>query len=63
RLAEIWDDLPRAVQTVTGTPARVAGLADRGALQVGLRGDVVRVRKLGATPLLRGVWRQGHRVG
>lgn len=63
RLAEVWDDLPRAIATVTRNPAKAARLRDRGALQVGLRGDVIRVRKLGQTPLLAGVWSQGKRVG
>ena len=62
-LAEIWGDLPRAIATVTSNPAKAARLTDRGALQVGLRGDVLRVRKLGKTPLLRGVWSLGNKVG
>ncbi|MGR3503967.1 alpha-D-ribose 1-methylphosphonate 5-triphosphate diphosphatase [Pseudaestuariivita sp.] len=61
-LAEVWGDLPRAVATVSRNPAKAARLEDRGALQVGLRGDVVRVKKLGATPLLRGVWSQGRKI-
>ncbi|MFD1508033.1 alpha-D-ribose 1-methylphosphonate 5-triphosphate diphosphatase [Lacimonas salitolerans] len=63
RLAEVWHDLPRAVATVTANPARVSGLADRGALAVGLRGDVIRVGALGDTPVVRGVWSRGARVG
>jgi alpha-D-ribose 1-methylphosphonate 5-triphosphate diphosphatase len=63
RLAEIWQDLPRAVATVTSTPARATRLTDRGALRAGLRGDVLRVRDVGRTPLLRGVWSEGNRVG
>jgi alpha-D-ribose 1-methylphosphonate 5-triphosphate diphosphatase len=63
RLADIWGDLPRAVATVTANPAKAVRLTDRGALQTGLRGDVLRVRKLGQTPLLRGVWSQGHKIG
>lgn len=62
RLSEIWGDLPRAVATLTSNPAKAAHLTDRGALQVGLRGDVLRIRKIGQTPLLRGVWSQGNRV-
>ncbi len=63
RLAEIWNDLPRAVATVTGNPARAARLKDRGALETGLRGDVLRVQTFGQTPLLRAVWSQGNRIG
>jgi alpha-D-ribose 1-methylphosphonate 5-triphosphate diphosphatase len=63
RLAEVWEDLPRAIATVTANPARAARLDDRGTLATGLRGDVLRVRPLGQTPLLRGVWSQGRQVG
>ncbi|MCV2881503.1 alpha-D-ribose 1-methylphosphonate 5-triphosphate diphosphatase [Actibacterium sp. XHP0104] len=61
-LADIWDDLPAAVACVTHNPAQAAGLNDRGRLEVGLRGDVIRVRTAGQTPLLRGVWSRGLRV-
>tara|TARA_R110002110_G_scaffold407707_1_gene628769 strand:- start:661 stop:1854 length:1194 start_codon:yes stop_codon:yes gene_type:complete len=61
-LADVWNDLPRAIATVTTNPAKAAHLKDRGALEVGLRGDVLRVRKTGRTPLLRGVWSQGNKV-
>lgn len=63
RLADIWNDLPRAIATVTSNPAKAVRLHDRGALKTGLRGDVLRVRKIGETPLLRGVWSQGKKVG
>ena len=62
-LAEIWDDLPRAIATVTTNPAKAAHLDDRGELCTGLRGDVLRVQITGKTPLLRGVWSQGNKVG
>lgn len=61
-LSRIWQDLPRAVACVTSNPATAAGLSDRGRLQVGLRGDVVRVALRGTSPLLRGVWCKGARV-
>lgn len=63
RLADIWDDLPRAIAAVTSSPAKAARLHDRGALKTGMRGDVLRVRKIDQTPLLRGVWSQGNKVG
>ena len=63
RLADIWNDLPRAVATVTSNPAKAVRLHDRGTLRSGLRGDVLRVRKIDQTPLLRGVWSQGNKVG
>ncbi|MEP6017632.1 MAG: alpha-D-ribose 1-methylphosphonate 5-triphosphate diphosphatase [Paracoccaceae bacterium] len=61
-LARVWDDLPRAVATVTRNPAKAARLVDRGALQIGMRGDVLRVREIRQTPILRGVWNQGQMV-
>lgn len=62
-LARIWNDLPRAVATVTRNPAKAARLDDRGVLQVGMRGDVLRVHQTEAAPLLRGVWSQGQKIG
>ncbi len=62
RLAEIWNDLPRAIATVTQNPAKAADLKDRGRLSVGLRGDVLCVSSAGETPVLRGVWSQGTRA-
>ncbi|MES2185986.1 MAG: alpha-D-ribose 1-methylphosphonate 5-triphosphate diphosphatase [Pseudomonadota bacterium] len=59
--------LPEAVATVTRTPARACGLHDRGALETGLRADLVQVR-LADMPdgsrhaVVRGVWRAGRRV-
>ncbi|WP_135502031.1 alpha-D-ribose 1-methylphosphonate 5-triphosphate diphosphatase [Roseovarius aestuariivivens] len=61
-LADVWNDLPRAIATVTATPARVTGLADRGQLAPGLRADLVRVGRLGDAPHVRGVWCRGARV-
>ena len=63
RLAELWQDLPRAIGCVTERPAEAVGLTDRGRLEQGLRGDVVRVGVSGSHPLIRGVWSQGNRVG
>lgn len=54
--------LPAALATVTGNPARAAGLADRGEIAIGKRADLVRVRVVGGLPVVRGVWRQGERV-
>lgn len=61
-IADVWGDLPRAIATVTRTPALAAGLPDRGSLQTGLRGDVLRVRNTRGTPVLRGVWAKGARI-
>jgi alpha-D-ribose 1-methylphosphonate 5-triphosphate diphosphatase len=54
--------LPRAIATVSATPARRVGLEDRGALAVGRRADLVRVRVVGDVVVVRGVWIGGERV-
>ena len=56
-----WD-VPRAVATVTATPARYAGLDDRGVLEPGKRADLIRVRLIDGRPVVRGVWVEGQRV-
>ena len=61
-LARLWDDLPRAMATVTMTPAEAAGLADRGALVPGRRADVIRFTVRDGTPVLRETWVRGRRV-
>lgn len=63
RLAKLWDDLPRAVATVTKAPAQASGLKDRGTLTPGLRADLLRVSDQFDAPVVRGVWSQGRRVG
>ena len=55
-------ELPRAVATVTLTPARRVGLDDRGELAPGKRADVVRVRLLDDVPVIDGVWRHARRI-
>ena len=55
-------DLPQAVATASSTPARLAGLTDRGEIAVGKRADLIQVRLHGDTPQVRAVWREGRRV-
>ncbi len=62
-LADLWDDVPRAVATVTANPAEAAGLSDRGRLAPGLHADLVRVGRVQGTPVMRGVWCHGRQVG
>lgn len=62
-LARIWDDLPRAIGTVTAAPARAVGLTDRGTIAPGLRADLVRFATVGGAPVIRGVWAGGRQVG
>lgn len=55
-------DLPRAMAAVSKTPAEAVGLDDRGAIEAGRRGDMVRVRVVEGQPVVRAVWRCGMRV-
>jgi alpha-D-ribose 1-methylphosphonate 5-triphosphate diphosphatase len=54
--------LPRAIATVSVTPARRVGLEDRGAVAVGKRADLVRVKVAGDVVVVRGVWCGGERA-
>lgn len=62
-LARLWDDLPRAIATVTDAPARATGLTDRGRIETGLRADLIRLADLDRTARLTGVWVRGRQVG
>jgi alpha-D-ribose 1-methylphosphonate 5-triphosphate diphosphatase len=55
--------LPEALATVTRNPARAAGFDDRGEIAPGKRADLVRVAGDAPLPVVRGVWREGRRVG
>lgn len=55
-------DLPRAVACVTLSPARAAGLYDRGEIRPGLRADLVRARAREQRLVVGQVWRGGSRV-
>src|SRR3981189_19743 len=55
-------DLASAIRTVTKTPAEAVGLADRGEIAVGKRADLIRVHVARDIPVVRSVWREGHRV-
>ncbi|SHJ47436.1 alpha-D-ribose 1-methylphosphonate 5-triphosphate diphosphatase [Bradyrhizobium lablabi] len=55
-------DLASAVRTVTKTPAQAVGLPDRGEIVIGKRADLIRVHVARDTPVVRSVWREGHRV-
>ena len=61
-LARIWDDLPRAITTVTANPAEAAALTDRGRIAPGLRADLIRFRLMDDTPVIRATWVRGERV-
>jgi alpha-D-ribose 1-methylphosphonate 5-triphosphate diphosphatase len=55
-------DLASAIRTVTKTPAEAVGLADRGEIAIGKRADLIRVHVARNVPVVRCVWREGHRV-
>jgi alpha-D-ribose 1-methylphosphonate 5-triphosphate diphosphatase len=61
RIADITG-LPAAIATITLGAARMCHLDDRGALEAGLRADVVRVKLHDGLPVVRQVWRAGERV-
>jgi len=54
--------LPQAVRLASLNPARAVGLDDRGEIASGRRADLVRVRLVDGTPIVRAVWREGDRV-
>jgi alpha-D-ribose 1-methylphosphonate 5-triphosphate diphosphatase len=55
-------DLAAAIRTVTSTPAEAVGLSDRGEIAIGKRADLIRVHVARDVPVVRSVWREGHRV-
>lgn len=54
--------LPRAIATVSIAPAKAVGLDDRGAIEIGLRADMVRVGFIDAFPVPRATYVCGMRV-
>jgi alpha-D-ribose 1-methylphosphonate 5-triphosphate diphosphatase len=54
--------VPQAIASVSLNPARAVGLEERGEIAPGLRADLVRVRLVGAQPVVRAVWREGVQV-
>ena len=54
--------IPAAIATVTASPARMAGLHDRGRIEPGLRADMALIHLHSGVPAVRAVWREGRRV-
>ncbi|NEU98008.1 alpha-D-ribose 1-methylphosphonate 5-triphosphate diphosphatase, partial [Bradyrhizobium uaiense] len=54
--------LPKAIATVTTSPAACVGLNDRGEIGPGKRADLLRVRVHNGLPVIRSVWRGGQPV-
>lgn len=59
---ELGIPLPEAIATVTGHPARISNLDDRGALEVGKRADLVRVKWDSSMPIIQKVWKGGQQI-
>ena len=55
-------DFPKAIRTVTKTPAEAVGFTDRGEIAAGKRADLIRVHVAHDVPAVRSVWRAGRRV-
>ncbi|KAA2312033.1 alpha-D-ribose 1-methylphosphonate 5-triphosphate diphosphatase [Pseudooceanicola sediminis] len=62
QLGQLHGDMARGMASVTGAPARAAGLHDRGAVAPGQRADLIRFAMRGGVPILRSVMVQGVRV-
>src|SRR5215475_14302690 len=60
--SDIGITVPQAVKFASLNPARAVGLNDRGEIAAGKLADLVRVRVLGESPVVRAVWREGQRV-
>ena len=60
--ADVGISLPQAVSLASLNPARAVGLADRGELAPGRRADMVRVRVVDGSPIVRAAWREGERI-
>ena len=52
--------LPRAVATVTSTPADMVGLSDRGRILTGKKADLIQVKMSGDLPLVIHTWQDGE---
>ena len=63
RLAALWNDLPRAIRTVSANPANATGLTDRGRIADGCLADLARIKMVQDVPAVRSVWRGGIQVG
>ncbi len=59
--------IEKAISCVSTHSAKAIGFEDRGALEIGLRADIIRVAPINLEgqaihPLVRSVWREGHQV-
>lgn len=65
-LGDVWGNMARGLACATAAPAAAGGLTDRGQIALGLRADLVRVRRLhgqnAGAAVPRGTWVAGQRV-
>jgi alpha-D-ribose 1-methylphosphonate 5-triphosphate diphosphatase len=55
--------LPDAIATVTSNPAKMANFGDRGEIKIGLRADLIQVKRCtDGTPVVRKTFKLGKRV-
>jgi len=54
--------LADAIRKISTNVAEMLGFHDRGELAPGKRADLIRVRRVDGTPVVRAVWREGQRV-
>lgn len=63
RLGLEQGNMATGLRTVTHHPARAVALSDRGEIALGKRADLLRFGLCEHLPSVKGVWRQGERVG
>ena len=62
QLGDLWGNLARGIATVTHAPALHSGLRDRGTLEIGMRADIIRFKRLDGLAILKETWSAGQRV-
>tara|TARA_R110002049_G_scaffold24320_1_gene86407 strand:+ start:904 stop:2046 length:1143 start_codon:yes stop_codon:yes gene_type:complete len=62
QLGDLWGNLARGLATVTHAPALHSGLSDRGTLEIGMRADIIRFKRLDGLAILKETWSEGQRV-
>ena len=58
-LADLWGSLPKAMRTVTLSPAKASGLQDRGVIDIGKKADLIMFDRRKDFSLMKSVWSDG----
>ena len=58
-LADLWGSLPKAMRTVTLSPAKASGLQDRGVIDIGKKADLIMFDRRKDFSLMKSVWSGG----